>query len=101
METQGSKISTTAPKNEQPLSMTEKITSKAEKDSHLGANCEDQSHNSPGPVVEEENEGEHVTGIQLAVIVSAVTLIAFLFMLDVSIISTVSSTFHQMARLAY
>jgi hypothetical protein len=47
------------------------------------------THGSKTDVVAEE-EQEYITGIKLYLVVSAVTLVAFLMLLDMSIIATVS-----------
>jgi hypothetical protein len=57
---------------------------------------------SPNPGIPEQdpvtagtmtNEEEWVTGLKLAVIVAAITMAAFLMLLDVSIVATVSPSF--------
>ena len=44
----------------------------------------------PAPVAAETDKMEWVTGLKLAVIIAAITMAAFLMLLDVSIVATVS-----------
>jgi hypothetical protein len=87
MEKQPAETNSTAP-NDRPASMSETIVSKEPKNPQL--DVPDVDHSPVNSAVVNESEVQYVTGVRLAVIISTVTLTAFLIMLDVSIIATVS-----------
>lgn len=50
------------------------------------------------PAKAEEQEFEYVTGIKLALILVSVTVVCFLMMLDMSIVTTVGGSAHRLSR---